>query len=459
MEDQQYDVLANKYNLIKNIGNGATATVKLAQEIGKGEIYAVKLLSDEIRTRTANLKHFNAEVENLKKLMHENIINLIDSGTGTVTKLNGITKQKNFLVLEYAENCELFDYIYFAKKGLGEYIAKGYFKQLLLGLQACHKAGVAHRDLKTENLMLTDKWQLKIADFGYATSIEGKNEAGLLSTFLGTLSYAAPEIISKKFYKAAPSDVFSCGVILYVMVTGGIPFGKAGVQDAYFRHFVRKDPDGYWKIIEPKLNIQLSKEFKSLLNSIFTYDPDKRATIDEIFEHEWLKGNLPTNEELIKELESRKKEVQTLKELEMEEQVDEEDGYGGVYRSGKVEDDSPENIAREVRDYVKSSNPYKVLVKDYSPEAIYKKLLTYFDKTITKDKSISKNNTYLSFNANFNLDEDLKELVDENFNIETLEIQVEVKKVQDSECIVEWNKIKGDRGEFFTEFQQFVQEF
>jgi len=240
-DSQEYDILDNKYNLIKTIGLGATATVKLAQEIGKSEILAIKLLKNsDSQTKNFNLKNFNSEINTLRKLNHENIINLIDSGNGTVKKVNGITKQKNYIVLEYAENSELFDFIYFPKRGLGEKIGKGLFKQLLSGLDACHKSGVAHRDLKTENLMLTDKYQVKIADFGFATNIEGKNESNLLTTFLGTLSYASPEVISKKFYKGAPSDIFSCGVILFIIVTGKLPFCKAAVQDTYYRNFIKR---------------------------------------------------------------------------------------------------------------------------------------------------------------------------------------------------------------------------
>jgi len=463
----EYDILDNKYNLIKKIGTGATATVKLAKDIETSQNYAIKFLkdNDDKKIGGRHLHHFNSEIETLKKLKHENIINLIESGTGTVKKLNGITKKKNFIVLEYAANCELFDFIYFPRKGFGEQISRGLFKQLLLGLDSCHKAGIAHRDLKTENLMLTYDWQLKIADFGYATYLEGKKQDGVLTTFLGTLSYASPEIIGKKFYKGAPSDIFSCGVILYILVTGKLPFGKASMNDAYYRNFIRNDPDNFWKVIEPKLGgIHVSNEFKSIINRIFTYDTEKRITIEELMEHEWMKLSMPTSEEISKELESRKSEVEEMKELEQRAEEQKKSGKEGVYRSVELCMESCnyyDKIQRNVKDYTNTSNPYKVIIKDKNQERLYYNLITYFDKELTNDKTITKDNCFFKFNVKFDLDKETKELIHENdtITIEGLEIQIEIKKVKEDEFIIEWSKLKGDKMEFFEIFQQFVSQF
>lgn len=467
VDQQQHDVLDGKYNLLKKIGTGATANVKLAQAIGKDGTFACKLLKDsESRLRNTNLKHFNAEIENLKKLNHENIINLVDSGTGMIKKVNGVTKQKNYVILEYAANCELFDYVYFPKKGFGEYFARAFFKQLLNGLDHCHKAGVAHRDLKTENLMLSDEWKLKIADFGYATGLEGKNENGLLTTFLGTLSYAAPEIIAKKFYKGTPADIFSCGVILYILTTGKLPFGKAAVHDVYYRNFIRKDQDQFWKVISPKLDMEVSKEFKSLINAIFTYEADQRIKMEDIFNHEWMLGDIPSQEEIEKELEQRDKIVKQMKELEAQE--NEEDGdeiaYGGVYRSAGDECQTGDLSSRETceriaKEYTKSNNPYKVSIKEQNINRLYRNLINYFEKDGQREKTIEKDPSYFKFSAKFALDKDLADLVDENMIIQNLEVQVEIKKIKDQECIIEWNKIKGDKIEFFDMFSQFKESY
>ena len=462
-ENQDYDVLDDKYNLVKTIGVGATASVKMAHEIGKSEeVYAIKLLKNsDVKMKAANLKHFKSEIDTLKKLSHENIINLVDSGDGTVRKLNGIIKQKNYIVLEYAANCELFDFIYFAKKGLGEYISKGLFKQLLSGLDFCHKSGVAHRDLKTENLMLTDKWVLKIADFGYATNIEGKNESHLLSTFLGSLAYASPEVINKKFYLGAPSDIFSTGVILFILVTGKLPFGKAAVQDSCYRNFIRKDPEAFWKMMEPRLDEIPTQEFKSIINAIFTYDADQRIKMEDLINHEWLKSNFASNEEIGKELESRRGEVQQMKELEQQQLEDENIEAYGVYRSGKLDaaDCNRDNIVRECRNFVKTNNPYKLLIKSKNSTSLYYDLLSYFDRDVTKDKKIEKDSSYLRFNVNFNLNAEAKELMDNGILIKSLNFDIEVKRLNDMECIIEWRKLKGDKLEFFENFQKFIEQY
>jgi len=105
--------------------------------------------------------------------------------------------------------------------------------------------------------------------FGYATLLQGKTGTGLLSTFLGTLSYAAPEILNKKPYNGVQADTFSIGVILFVLVTGKLPFGKAMVYDNYYRNFIRNDYDAFWNLMSPKID-PVSDQFKSLINSLLS---------------------------------------------------------------------------------------------------------------------------------------------------------------------------------------------
>ncbi|MFM7859475.1 MAG: protein kinase domain-containing protein, partial [Flammeovirgaceae bacterium] len=130
---------------------------------------------------------------------------------------------------------------------------------------------------------------------------------------LGTLSYAAPEILNKKPYFGKSTDIFSSGVILFVLVNGKLPFGKALVYDNYYRNFIRNDYEGFWTLIGPKLD-PVSDEFKSLINSILAADPAQRPSIDEIKNHPWMKKNMANEEEMVEEFEKRKGVVKQMRE-------------------------------------------------------------------------------------------------------------------------------------------------
>jgi serine/threonine protein kinase len=462
---KEYAILDDKYALIKKIGSGATCKVKLAKEKGSNEIVAVKVLTpSQSKQLNSNSKHFLAEVEMLKKVNHENIINLKDGNKGVIKKPDGRTKIVDYIVLEYAGNGELFDYLYFPRKGLGEKMARYIFKQLINGLEACHLNGVAHRDLKTENLMMNNDWILKIADFGYATLLAGKSGNGLLTTFLGTLSYAAPEILNKKPYIGSCADIFSCGVILFVLVTGKLPFGKAVVFDSYYKNFIRNDYEAFWATMGPKIE-PVSDDFKSLINLLLAFDPTQRPSISEIKSHSWMLKEEPSKSEVFEDFEKRKLIVTQMKELEAQEEAKKKKGGrpGAVYRSGGGNnDDDGELLFKEERrvddwDCEEISNtPYKMKVKGNSD---YMSLINNFAKYFEKDerpKEITPSENVAKFKVIYEADEELVK----NFSqivLETLSFEVELRKIDDESYIVLFNKLSGDKLEFFNTFDQFVE--
>ena len=314
-EDQfNSQILDDKYILVKKIGSGITAKVKLGYSKSDGTEVAVKIMKISSSSKGINIqsKYFHNEINMIKKIKHLNVINLLDASNGIITKPNGKIKHIDYLVFEYASNGELFDYIYFPSKGFDEQISRNIFKQIIDGLETCHISGVAHRDLKTENIILDQNWVVKIADFGYATLLNGKLGNGLLETQIGTTSYAAPEILSRKQYNGIHTDIFSCGVILFVLVTGKLPFGKAFIGDVFYRNFIKKDFESFWKNMSKKI-CSVSDEFKSLINSIFSYDPQLRPSINDIRKHPWMNLQTASDIEVKQELERRKATVSEMK--------------------------------------------------------------------------------------------------------------------------------------------------
>lgn len=222
MDQSSLMMLDNKYILMSKLGTGATSEVRLGEHKDTHEKVAVKILKDQ-----NYLKIFAQELAMIKAINHKNIIHIIEGGSGIIVRNGVCTDPKSYLILELAENGELFDYVFYPRCGFGEEKGLCLFKSLLDGLEACHNAGVVHRDIKMENVMVNSNWEVKIADFGFATLIKGKSGNGVLTTPLGTISYAAPEILHKQPYLGAPADVFSLGAVLFSLVTGRMGFNKA----------------------------------------------------------------------------------------------------------------------------------------------------------------------------------------------------------------------------------------
>jgi serine/threonine protein kinase len=459
-------ILDDKYYILKKLGSGATCKVKLGLDKETNELCAIKILTQKAGTLNTTSKHYFAEFEMLKKINHKNIINLKGANKGQIKKSDGRTKLVDYIVLELAENGELFDYLYFPKKGFSEPFARYIFKELIEGLEACHLSGVAHRDLKTENIMMNRDWTLKIADFGYATLLAGKTGSGVLYTCLGTLSYAAPEILNKKPYSGSCVDVFACGVILFVLVTGKLPFGKAVIFDSYYKNFIKNDYEAFWAMMSPKLNPPVSEEFKSLIDLLLAYDPSSRPSISEIKSHPWMTGEIPSKEEIVEEFEKRKEIVTRMRKIEAEEQQlkKKKCSASGANKPGKVyksvkQDNQTDAVPviegdRNCHKYVDGGvNPYKVKLCGKSFKCVIE-VMNFIAKHFTgKCSKIEAHPTNAKIKIINNVDDEVKKNLP--IEIEDLILDAEVTK-ECGDYIVEFNKVSGDKLEFFEAFEQFV---
>ncbi|KAA3476598.1 CBL-interacting serine/threonine-protein kinase 8-like [Gossypium australe] len=210
-----------KYEIGRTIGEGTFAKVKFAQNTETGESVAVKVLDRSTIIKHKMVDQIKREISIMKLVRHPYVVRLHEVVA---------SRTKIYIILEFITGGELFDKI--VHKGrLSEAEARRFFQQLIDGVEYCHSKGVYHRDLKPENLLLDSLGNLKISDFGLSALPE--QGVSLLRTTCGTPNYVAPEVLSHKGYDGAVADVWSCGVILYVLMAGYLPFDELDLTTLY----------------------------------------------------------------------------------------------------------------------------------------------------------------------------------------------------------------------------------
>lgn len=245
------------YALGKTIGEGTFGKVKLGTHILTGERVAVKILEKDKIKEQADLERVAREINILKTMRHPHIIQLYEIVE---------TTRSLYLIMEYADGGELFDHIVKLSK-IKDREAAQFLLQILSGVEYIHQHRVTHRDLKPENLLLdTTKRNLKIVDFGLSNYY---SPGGTLKTACGSPCYAAPEMIAGKRYVGMQVDIWSCGVILYAMLCGYLPF-----EDPVTSNLYKKIISGDFTI--PKY---ISVSAKELLKGMLNIDPTQRFTI------------------------------------------------------------------------------------------------------------------------------------------------------------------------------------
>ena len=254
------------YIIGKTLGEGTFGKVKLGTHKITGENVAIKILEKDKISDIADTERVLREIHILKLIRHPNVVQLYEIIE---------TPKKLFLITEFMEKGELFDYIV-KQKRIKEQEACKLFHQLLDGIEHIHKIGIVHRDLKPENLLLDYKRNLRIVDFGLSNTYK---KTDLLKTPCGSPCYAAPEMLKGESYEPLKVDIWSSGVILFAMLCGYLPF-----EDN------ENTADLYAKILkgEYKVHKTVSESACDLLRKILTVDPIHRYTIEEIRKHPWM---------------------------------------------------------------------------------------------------------------------------------------------------------------------------
>ncbi|XP_047151464.1 CBL-interacting protein kinase 2-like [Vigna umbellata] len=275
------NVLMQKYEFGKLLGQGNFAKVYHARDLKTGESVAVKVIEKEKILKIGLVDQTKREISIMRRIKHPNVLQLFEVLA---------TKTKIYFIMEYAKGGELFNKV--AKGRLSEARARKYFQQLVSAVDFCHSKGVYHRDLKPENLLLDENGILKVADFGLSAFVESHRQDDMLHTVCGTPAYVAPEVISRKGYNGAKSDVWSCGVILFVLLAGHLPFYDLNLMSLY-RKISRA---------EYKCPNWFSIEVRRLLGKILDPNPDTRISMAKVMENSWFrKGFKPNSGEVKRE--------------------------------------------------------------------------------------------------------------------------------------------------------------
>ena len=275
-----------RYILLEKIGSGATSKIyKGYNELdSEKKIYAFKIIKQE-KLLEASTNIIKNEISSLQKLQHPNIIKIYENDFGTLIKKNKVSKKVFYIKIEYLPNGSLFDYIYETKKPFTENQSKIIIKTLIETLNYIHENNYCHRDLKPENIMLDENYNLKIVDFGFAEKLN-VNLNGKLNSIIGTPSYSSPELLLKQSYYGISNDVFSIGVIMFILVTGKMPFKIAIKDDIHYNLIINNQIDKFWEC----KNVNLSNDFKSLFFSLINFDYTLRPSLSEIKLCKWMSG-------------------------------------------------------------------------------------------------------------------------------------------------------------------------
>ena len=270
-----------KYEFGKLLGQGNFAKVYHARDVRTGESVAVKVIDKEKILKIGLVDQTKREISIMRLVKHPNVLQLYEVLA---------TKTKIYFIIEYAKGGELFNKI--AKGRLTEDKARKYFQQLVSAVDFCHSRGVYHRDLKPENLLLDENGVLKVADFGLSALVESHRQKDMLHTICGTPAYVAPEVISRRGYDGTKADVWSCGVILFVLLAGHLPFYDLNLMSLYNKIGKADYKCPNW----------FPFEVRRLLAKILDPNPNTRISMAKLMENSWFrKGFKPKSGQVKRE--------------------------------------------------------------------------------------------------------------------------------------------------------------
>ncbi len=427
----------DEYEIIRDLGSGAFSTVKLAKHKETGDLVALKIIKDEGLQTGNNADTFKTEIDVMSEINHPNIINMLSStDEGIMKEINGSTKENVFyLTLELASGGELFDFI--AQTGsFSEPVARYYFHQMIDAFEYLHSKGISHRDMKPDNIMLDDEFNLKIADFGFSSK-SASNQS-----FKGTRSYMAPEILIGGKYHGQMVDIFASGIILFIMITQIPPFQMAHPKDGWYKFVCSNRMDKFWKFHGQNQagGIEFfSKSFIDLINWLFNFDHTTRPSLSEIKSHEWYTGPTATKEEILEEFTKRQSLLDQCSEDDIPETNVSQEKYDekSVHRNitGELEDSSSlPSLHRKEAQYIAALGSFTKFFSNSTLEDLF---------ACAAQFALSKSSDY-----EFSADEYSVIMNIADDNEQRVRLQVSIMDAGDDKHCIEAIKLIGDRFQF-----------
>ena len=299
------------YYIIRIIGNGASSDVFLVYN-SNNEEYALKIYTDDLayETEILDLKLLDSHSESFLKLYSYGQIEVEKGLSQNNIILNKyIGKINKYALLNYIPNGELSNYVTKLNKGFSEEISRIIFITVLSALSICHKNGIIHGDMKLENILVDENFDVKLIDFGYSKKISD----GKIFGYCGTTPYSSPEtleVCNKRGYDGIKNDIFCMGILLLALLLGRMPFEKCSFSDPLYRLIIIQDYDSFWKNIRTKF---ISDELKDLIMHMICFNPNERISLNEIISHPWIDNKIDIfkvkNFEYIQQFKMRKAEL------------------------------------------------------------------------------------------------------------------------------------------------------
>lgn len=445
----QEQEIADKYSIILEKSSGGFATVYLVKDKKTNKEYAAKILEKD--------NYFKREVEInklLKKLNIPNIVEYIDSGENDIIILKGEPpEKKKYMIFEYYSNGDLLKYIKLSN-GLKEKYSKVLFKKVLETIQLIHKEGIYHFDLKLNNILLDEKYNPKIGDFGLSRTINDSEDNTFSGNF-GTKVFKPPQMHINQRFDGSKSDIFSLGVTLFKLVTNRFPFNLAYEVDRWYKLIKNHKYDLYWEKLKIIKNIEVSELFKNLFVKMVDFNENERPDIENILSNSWFDEINNLSEEEKSNLENDYiSEFKKIEEI-INQQLNSTENVNP--KKIQLESLNEKLFTNEYNiNYIDDSkifNNYIRIKGDLNPidfmNEFANEMENLYDDIIINDKE-------LRFNIIIKKEEDNDDKKEKDLNYEiteeiekNLNIQVELFKTKNSEFILNFIKKEGELNDYY----------